>query len=91
MNRDNHDKEILRALKSVASSLKIIAECEKNKMESCIVYDTDGNPECAEKTVKCKNCNGKGFVPLGNGIRGIKQCDFCCGTGEVFDAKIKED
>lgn len=28
---------------------------------------------------KCKMCNGKGMVPIGPGIRGIKPCPLCHG------------
>lgn len=31
--------------------------------------------------MKCKMCNGTGFVGIGPGIRGIKRCDACHGTG----------
>ena len=30
--------------------------------------------------MKCKMCNGTGFVGIGPGIRGIKKCDACHGT-----------
>ena len=33
--------------------------------------------------MKCKMCNGTGFVGIGPGIRGIKKCDACHGTGIV--------
>lgn len=33
--------------------------------------------------MKCKVCNGTGFVGIGPGIRGIKKCDVCNGEGEV--------
>ena len=35
------------------------------------------------KQKKCKNCKGIGFIPLGEGIKGIKECPFCKGTGKV--------
>lgn len=31
--------------------------------------------------MKCKICNGTGYVGIGSGIRGIKKCDACHGTG----------
>lgn len=31
--------------------------------------------------MKCKICNGTGLVGIGPGIRGIKRCDACHGTG----------
>ncbi len=33
--------------------------------------------------MKCKVCNGAGFVGIGPGIRGIKKCDVCNGEGEI--------
>ena len=30
---------------------------------------------------KCLICKGTGFVPLGEGIKGLKECDCCNGTG----------
>ena len=39
------------------------------------------------KPKKCKNCKGTGFVPLGEGIKGIKKCPFCDGTGKIETEK----
>ena len=33
------------------------------------------------KQKKCKNCKGTGFIPLGEGIKGLKECPVCKGTG----------
>lgn len=33
--------------------------------------------------MKCKVCNGTGFVGIGSGIRGIKKCESCNGTGRA--------
>lgn len=33
--------------------------------------------------MKCKNCKGAGFIPLGEGIKGIKECPICKGTGKI--------
>lgn len=33
--------------------------------------------------MKCKVCNGTGYVSIGEGVRGIKKCDNCGGLGEV--------
>lgn len=33
--------------------------------------------------MKCKICNGTGFVGIGPRIRGIKKCESCNGTGRV--------
>lgn len=33
--------------------------------------------------MKCKMCNGTGYVPIGEGIRGIKKCEYCGGLGTV--------
>ena len=33
--------------------------------------------------MKCKICSGTGFVGIGPGIRGIKKCESCNGTGRV--------
>lgn len=35
------------------------------------------------KQKKCKNCKGTGFIPLGEGIKGIKDCPVCKGTGKI--------
>lgn len=35
----------------------------------------EGNPECSE-------CGGTGFVSMGEGTRGVKQCVSCGGSGE---------
>lgn len=37
--------------------------------------------------MKCKKCNGTRMVGIGNGIRGIKKCDSCNGTGHVDEYK----
>jgi len=31
--------------------------------------------------MKCRICNGTGWVSIGPGIRGIRRCDVCNGTG----------
>lgn len=36
------------------------------------------------KQKKCRNCKGKGFIPLGEGIKGIKECPVCKGTGKAI-------
>ena len=41
------------------------------------------------KQKKCKNCDGTGFIPLGEGIKGIKECPICKGTGKI-ETEIKE-
>lgn len=33
--------------------------------------------------MKCNNCNGSGFVSIGEGIRGIKKCPVCNGVGSI--------
>jgi len=35
------------------------------------------------KVVKCKNCGGKGVVPLGPGVKGLGKCPACGGTGKT--------
>lgn len=35
------------------------------------------------KQKKCKNCKGTGFIPLGEGVKGIKECPVCKGTGKI--------
>ena len=44
MNRDNHDKEILRTLKSIAASLKSIDKSLKNA-DWVLSIDSDTNKE----------------------------------------------
>ena len=42
------------------------------------------------KQKKCKNCKGTGFIPLGEGIKGIKKCPVCEGTGTIeTETRIK--
>lgn len=41
------------------------------------------------KEKKCKNCKGKGFIPLGEEIKGLKECPFCKGMGKI-ETEIKE-
>lgn len=41
------------------------------------------------KKIKCNKCNGSRFIPIGPGIRGMKKCPECNGTGIV--AYIKDD
>lgn len=41
------------------------------------------------KQKKCKNCKGTGFIPLGEGIKGIKTCPVCKGTGKI-ETGVKE-
>ena len=38
--------------------------------------------EKKEDKATCKVCGGTGSVPIGPGIRGIKRCDACHGTGK---------
>lgn len=35
--------------------------------------------------MKCKQCEGKGMIGLGVGIRGVTKCPVCNGKGEVPD------
>lgn len=35
-----------------------------------------------EKEIKCTHCNGTGFVHIGPGIRGLKNCNACDGLGK---------
>lgn len=46
------------------------------------------------KQKKCKNCKGKGYVPvyfmMASRARGIKECPVCKGTGKV-EKEIKEN
>lgn len=35
------------------------------------------------KEKKCKNCKGRGFVPMGEGMKGLTQCPVCLGSGIV--------
>lgn len=39
----------------------------------------DGDVTAGIQVNKCKMCNGKGVVPIGPGIRGIKSCPLCNG------------
>ena len=38
---------------------------------------------------KCKNCKGVGSIPLGEGLKGIRECPVCKGTGKI-ETEIKE-
>lgn len=33
--------------------------------------------------MKCRACNGSGLVITGPGIRGLRDCDICNGTGVI--------
>lgn len=44
-------------------------------------FEFKGKKKIEDESV-CGNCNGTGFVSLGPGIRGIKSCEFCHGTGK---------
>lgn len=35
------------------------------------------------KEKKCKNCKGRGLVPMGEGIKGLTQCPVCLGSGII--------
>lgn len=39
--------------------------------------------------MKCNNCNGSGFISLGDGIRGLKKCECCNGSGEIQNSDGK--
>ena len=55
---------------------EIVAELDKKKEDKKDI-----------KPKKCKNCKGTGFVPLGEGIKGIRKCPFCDGTGKIETEK----
>lgn len=38
--------------------------------------------------VKCKSCNGTGYVPMGNGVRGLLVCEACNGVGTYENDEI---
>ena len=37
--------------------------------------------ELKKKQKKCKYCKGKGLVIIDKGVRGVKECPCCNGTG----------
>ena len=39
---------------------------------------------------KCNMCHGKGFVSLGKGIRGVKKCETCRGSGNIEELAPSE-
>jgi DnaJ-class molecular chaperone len=39
------------------------------------------------KKKECKKCNGMGWVKIGYGIRGLKPCPRCRGTGKKEESK----
>lgn len=41
--------------------------------------DFDGDTMATVQVDKCKMCNGKGMIPIGPGIRGVKSCTLCHG------------
>lgn len=46
----------------------------------------------AGKVVKveyCKNCNGAGMVQIAAGVRGIRRCPVCGGSGKIEGRKEK--
>lgn len=36
------------------------------------------------KKIKCKNCNGSGYVQIAPHTRGLKKCPYCEGTGKRY-------
>ena len=59
------------------------------RCKNCPAYWEDRDYEEEEeksmkniKQKKCKNCKGRGLIPLGEGIRGLKECPVCKGTGK---------
>lgn len=36
---------------------------------------------------KCKNCKGTGMVQIAAGIRGVRRCPICDGTGKIVGRK----
>lgn len=38
--------------------------------------------------VKCKSCNGTGYIPMGNGVRGLLVCKACNGVGKYENDEI---
>lgn len=45
----------------------------------------DGDVMVTVQVDKCKMCNGKGMIPIGPGIRGIKSCPLCNGGKQRND------
>lgn len=40
--------------------------------------------------VKCNACNGTGFMPMGDGIRGLIHCTNCHGEGMIDSLKYED-
>lgn len=38
----------------------------------------------SQKESPCRECDGKGFVAIGEGIRGIRKCEFCSKAGDAL-------
>lgn len=38
--------------------------------------------------IKCKSCDGTGYVPMGNGVRGLLVCKACNGVGTYENDEI---
>lgn len=47
----------------------------ENEMKSCENYEA--------KVTKCKYCNGRGLVAIGENTKGLKECPYCDGTGLI--------
>ena len=58
---------------------------EQNARENQIEGDRQMKKEknMNSKIKKCKNCKGMGLIPIGNGVKGLKECPVCKGTGKV--------
>lgn len=38
-----------------------------------------------ERHIKCEKCKGTGWVSRGKGVRGLRECSFCNGKGEIIE------
>lgn len=94
---DKHDFDIPTLDDMVEFAQEVAAETKKELLKEIqkksrfnlvdLLEDTEKIEELEnrlnEMQKKCKKCEGTGFIPLGEGIKGIKKCPFCDGTGII--------
>lgn len=92
MNRDNHDKEMLKAIKSITQSLKTIA---KNTEPKVTVID---NQEALQKQIpkkpvehSCPICNGSDIEVWQAGGYSATKFDYCPSCGQRINWTQEED
>lgn len=58
--------------------------CRHTRPSVCAAYKKY-QERLSQKQVKCLRCNGRGMLPMGLNVRGMKMCPSCGGTGFCSD------